>query len=193
MLTEFLVGNDALQISIFTLIGVPLSRQQECQLLQGYWVLALGHKLANQLNVVHLLSDSHSLWVPLELSVDIESSPEGMLHFFSVCCVVGAGEEIVADSLEVVRVGEVIERTEAFNFKKQIDSFRLLIMIDELRNDLVYQLVDFFHRLVSLNASLVVLTNLASEATEILVSPADKVLARSQKAELESLCVIFLL
>ena len=116
-----------------------------------------------------------------------------MLHFFSVRCVVGAGEEIVADSLEVVRVGEVIERTEAFNFKKQIDSFRLLIMIDELRNDLVYQLVDFFHRLVSLNASLVVLTDLASEATEILVSPADKVLARSQKAELESLCVIFLL
>ena len=118
MLTEFLVGNDALQISIFTFIGVPLSRQQESQLLQGYWVLALSHKLANQLNVVHLLSDSHSLWVPLELSVDIESSLEGMLHFLSVRGVVGAGEEIVADSLEVVWVGEVIERTEAFNFKK---------------------------------------------------------------------------
>lgn len=50
-------------------------------------------------------------------------------------------------------------------------------MIDELRDDLVYQLVDVLFRLILLDTVLVLLADLASQRAEVLVAPAHKVLA----------------
>lgn len=90
MLTELLVRDNSLQVCIFALVGVPLPCQQESHLFQSHWVSAFCHKLANEVDVVHLLCNTQGLWVPLELPVNIECSFESMLHLFCVCCVVGA-------------------------------------------------------------------------------------------------------
>lgn len=118
VLTELRVGDDSLQICVLTLVGVPLPRKQERQLLQSDWIFALGHDLANKLNIVHLLGDSHGVWVSLELSVDIERRSERVLHLLCIRGVVRAREQVVADSLIVVRVREVIQSTEPFDLEK---------------------------------------------------------------------------
>ena len=109
MLTKFLVRNDVLQIWIFAFISISLSSKKECQLFESDWVLALCHNFSNELNVVHLLSDSHCIWVSLEFSVDIKCRPERMLHLFSISGVVRAAEKVVAYTLKIVRVCKVIQ------------------------------------------------------------------------------------
>lgn len=118
MLTELRVRDNALQILILTLVGVPLPREQERQLLQSYWIFALGHDLANKLDVVHLLGDSHGVWVSLELSEYVECRPESVLHLLRIRSIVRTGKQIIADSLKVVRVRKVIQSTEPFDLEK---------------------------------------------------------------------------
>ena len=92
MFAELLIRDDVLQVFVFTLIGSPLPCKQESKLLKSDWVFALGHKFANKFNVVHLLSDTHGIWVPLELSVNVKCRSECVLHLFSVRSVVRTAE-----------------------------------------------------------------------------------------------------
>ena len=85
-----------------------------------------------------------------------------MLHFLRIGSVVRATEKVIANSLKIVWVCEVIESAKSFNFQQQVDSFRFFIMIDEFWDDLVYQLVNLVHGLFSLNARLIILPNLSS-------------------------------
>ena len=64
-----------------------------------------------------------------------------MLHLFSISGVVRAAEKIVANSLKIVGVCKVVQSAKPLNLEQQIDSFRFFIMVDELRDDLVHQLV----------------------------------------------------
>ena len=65
-------------------------------------------------------------------------------------------------------------------------------MVNEFWDNLVDQLVNFYHRFVSLNSRLVISANLASQATEVLVTPADQLGTCAQEAELECLIVSFI-
>jgi len=136
------VRNDLLKVTILAHVGGALAGKHKCELLQSDGVSALLHKLCDQFSVVHLLGDTHRFWVLLELAVDVEGRAEGLLHFFGVGSVVGTREQVVADALEVVGVGEVFQSGEALNLKQEIDSFGLLIMVNEFRDYLVDKLVD---------------------------------------------------
>lgn len=182
-----------LKVCIFALVGVPLARQHKRQLLQSDWISALLHELTNQLDVVHLLRDTHSLGIPLKLPVNVERSPEGLLHFFCVRRVVRAGQQVVADTLEVVRAREVCQCRQSLNLQQKVDGFRLFIMVDELRDDLVDKLVYFVHTNSRLHSLDELLSDLASQASEILVTPANKFSAGSLQAKEECFSLFLLL
>ena len=60
-----------------------------------------------------------------------------MLHLFRVGGVVRAREQVVADALIVVNVREVGQGTETLDLQEQIYSLGLLVVVNELRNNLV--------------------------------------------------------
>ena len=137
MFAELLVGNDALQVGIFALIGCSLASKKESKLLKGDWVGALRHNLADEVYVVHFLCNAEGLWVAPELAEDIEGCPESVLHLFRVGGVVRAREQVVADALIVVYVREVCQGAETLDLQEQIYSLGLLVVVNELRNNLV--------------------------------------------------------
>ena len=71
MLTEFLVRDYSLKVGILAFIGISLTSEQVCELLESNRVLALVHKLSNKLDVVHFLGNTHGFRVSLELTVDV--------------------------------------------------------------------------------------------------------------------------
>ena len=182
-----------MEVFIFAFIGISLSSEAESHLLESNRVLALRHKLSDEFNIVHFLGNTHGLRVPVELAEDIKGSFEGKLHLLGVCGVVGTRQEVVAHALEVVLVGEVSQCGETLNFKKKINSLWLFIMVNELGDDLIHELVNFINRLISLNASLVIDSDLASDATEVLVTPANELSSGTKEAELKGFGIIFLL
>ena len=193
MLAQFLVGNDALEVSVLTFISIALTSKHEGKLFQSDLIVALTHQLGDQIHVVHLLGHAHCLRISLELAEDVKRSAESLLHLFSICCVVGAGKQVVADALKVIRVGEVNEGAKSFNFKQKVDCFRLLIVIDELWDDLIDEHVDFVARLLGLHPLLELSANLTGEAAQELVAPANKVFPRAQQAVGQRLSLIILL
>ena len=107
-------------------------------MFESNWVLALGHEFTNKFNIVHLLCDAHGLWVALKFSVNVKCRSKCVLHFFSVSSVVRAAKQVVANSFEVIWVRKVSQSTQPFDLKQQVDCLRLLIVVDELGDDLVY-------------------------------------------------------
>ena len=142
VLAQLLVGDDALQVGVLTLVGISLTGKHEGQLLECHFIFALAHQLRDEVHIVHLLGDAHCLRVPLEFLEDVEGRSEGLLHLLGVGSVVGAGEQVVADTLEVVWSGVVFKFVEPFNLQKQINCLWLFVVVDELRNDLLHQLDD---------------------------------------------------
>ena len=179
VLAELLVRNDVLQVFLGTLVCIPLAREHVRELLQRRLVLALGHDFTNQVDIVHFLRHSHRLGIPLELAVNVKGRAEGVLHLLGVRSVVRAREQVVAHALEVVLICELDKRAEALDLEQQVYGLRLLIMIDELGDDLVDELVYFIDRLAGLHARFVVLADLASEATQVLVAPAHEFFSRA--------------
>ena len=64
-------------------------------------------------------------------------------------------------------------------------------MVNELRDDLINQVIDVVDRLLGLHTLLIVLADLTSQAAEILVTPADELAPCALEAILQSLVVFF--
>ncbi len=119
------------------------------------------------------MCDSHGLWIPLKLAINVIGRLKCVLHLLGICSIVGAAQQIVAYALEIVSVCKVNQGTESFDLKEQVHSLRLFVVVDELWNDLIDEIIDVSHRLVSTHASLVLLADLAGKAPEVLVTPAN--------------------
>ena len=193
VLTQFLIGNDALEVSVLTFIRIALTSKHEGQLFQRDLILALTHQLGDQIHVVHLLGYAHCLRISLELAEDVKRSAESLLHLFSISCVVGAGKQVVADALKVIWVGEVNEGAKSLNFEQKVNCFWLLIVIDEFWDDLIDEHVDLVARLLGLHPLFELSANLTGKATQELVAPANKVFPRAQQAVGQGLSLIILL
>ena len=101
--------------------------------------------------------------------------------------------KVNAHSFIVIFSREVNQRIETLNLKEKVDSFRLLVMVDKLRDDLIDKPIDLFNRLLTLHTLLVVFADLASEAAQVLMTPTYKLLPRAQQAILQRFGLFFIL
>jgi len=116
-----------------------------------------------------------------------------LLHFLGVRGVGGAVQQVEADTFKVTLVGKGEQTVEPFDFEEQINSFRLFVMVDELRNDLVHELQDFVYRLILFHTGFVFGSNLAGQGAQVLVAPSHQVLACASEAVSEGLVGLNLL
>lgn len=66
-------------------------------------------------------------------------------------------------------------------------------MVDEFRDYLVDKLVDLVDWFVSLDQDVIFFGDLTGEAAQVLVTPADQLVASALEAELESFSIVFFL
>lgn len=139
VLEELFVANNLIEVCILSLERVALSAEHEGHLLLGYWVLAQGHGFSNEIGLVHLLSHAQGLGVLFVFDVDLVGSVERVLHLLCICCIVCAAQEIVADSLKVGFISEILDSLKALHFHEQVDGLGLLMVLHENRDNHVHQ------------------------------------------------------
>jgi len=67
--------------------------------------------------------------------VNVESSLIRLSHFFCVSSILTASAEIPADTSIVSFIAEIIQFAKSFCFHHEINSFWLLVVVDELWNN----------------------------------------------------------
>lgn len=138
MFGQFFVRHDSGDFVIIIYgVWVSLPGQHKRHLLLGHTVLAVSHEFVDKFHIVELLSYSQSICVFFLLTEDVESSLQCLSEFLSVGSVVRARKQVHAYTFVVVLVTEGVKLVELLNFHHQVYGFTLLVMIDELRNDLL--------------------------------------------------------
>jgi hypothetical protein len=132
VLAQLLLGYDLVDLFVLALVWVSLSAQHEGHLLLGGRVVASFHDFTDHLRVVHLLGYPESIAVlPLTL-VDIECSLVRLAHLLSVGSVLTASAEVPTDSIIIMLIAECAKLAQALCLHHQVDSLRLLVMVNEV-------------------------------------------------------------
>jgi len=139
---------------------------------------------------VHFLCDSQSVRVPLEFLEAIVNRAKSAEHLLGVSGVGRAREHVVAYSFEIVFVAKLCEFVGTLDFHEEVDGFGFFVVVDELGDDLVDELEDVVGGFVFFKAILVLDADLAREAAEVLVAPANQVFAGAQKSELKGVILV---
>jgi hypothetical protein len=185
VLTKLFLSDDLVELIILRLIWVSLSSEHESHLLLGDGVWALLHYVLYEVHVVHFLGNSKSVRVLALANVNIIGSCITLDHLLSISSVLGAAAEISAHSIVVSVVAEATELAKTLSLHHEINSLWLFIMINELWDNNINELHQIISRLIFLNPKVIVLANLSSKTSEVLVSPSMKVGKGSLKAIVE--------
>lgn len=148
-----------------------MSSKHESHLLLGDGIWAFLHHVLYEVHVVHFLGNSKSVRVLALAKVNIISSCITLEHLLSVSSVLGAAAKVSAHSIVVSVVTEPTELCKALSLHHEINSLWLFIMINELWDNDINELHQIISRLVFLNPEVIVLADLSSKTSQVLVSP----------------------
>jgi len=176
---QLAIRDDSLKLGILAHVGVALTAEHERHLLEGHLVLAISHDLCHQGDIVDLLSYAESLRELLVFSVNFDDCSVSLGHLIGVSGVGSTTEQVDAYSIEVCCRRELCQVLKSLDLQEEINGLGFLVMVDELWNYLVDQLIDLVSGEPFLNASLVLIPNVGSEAAQVLVTPSDEVLLRA--------------
>jgi hypothetical protein len=140
MLTQLFLGNNLIKFIVLRLVWVSLSTKHESHLFFGHWVWAFLHDVLYEVHVVHFLGNSQSIWVLALAQVNVVGSCITLDHLFGISSVLRATTEIIAHSIVVSVVAEATELRKTFSLHHKVNSLRLFVMVNESRNNNVYEL-----------------------------------------------------
>ena len=187
VLAQLLIRDYSVELLVLSLIRIPLAAEHKSHLLLGHLVRARVHDLINELHRVDLLRHSECLGVLLVLHVSPERRLEGIYHLLGISGIVGAAQQVVADSLEIRGVGKVEDALERLDLHEQIHGLGLLMILHEVWDDDVDQEHQVVHAVSLLDSLIVLLTDFSGQASQILMSPLNEVLACPLKTVLQAL------
>lgn len=139
MLAELFLGDNLIKFIIFSFIWSSLSSKHECHLLLDQTILTACHNVIDKIHIVHLLSNSQSIWILLLCLVNFICCGIRLDHLFSISCVLRARAEISAHSVVVSFITETIKFGEALSLHHEVHGFWLFVVVDKSWDDHIYK------------------------------------------------------
>ena len=124
--------------------------------------------------------------------VDLIRGLVRLVHLISVGCVLTACAEIPAYTSVVPFVSETNQLSEVLGLHHQVDSFWLLVVIDEVGDDDIYEFGKILSWVTLLNSPVMLGTNMACKCSKVLVTPLVKCGLISLEAVVKHLICVFL-